>query len=346
MAFFSKKRKVPTPAEPIRHQSANPIFQSEEQAVYHQFRTTVLRATGFVLLAILIGAWLYGPWFRITEIQVSGTRLIVPSTVQSAAQRYIDRQRWLILPNRNMMVLSKKGLARDLTDRIRKRISIEGIDIVKTYRHTVRVLVRERTPVLLWSSGETKGTVDRSGVVIEIPPSTDASTLVSVRDEAKLPMPVDASVVKQEVVSKLVELAGNMASAHIEVETYLVPQPTCPIPVIPVPDVNANINISVNNTNTSVLNANLNHTATITNVANGNFGIPDTSNIIPCDPEALRRDSQELHVQLVKGPVVYFDRHENLSHAVQTLKELLGNADNMRASYIDLRFEERAYIKQ
>ena len=65
----------------------------------------------------------------------------------------------------------------------------------------------------------------------------------------------------------------------------------------------------------------------------------------PCDLAALIFSSQEIHLQLVDGPRVLFDRRSNLTQAVQVLTRGLTQVYDHKLTEIDVRFAERAYIK-
>ncbi len=337
MALFrSQKRQVPKPDLVGRHQSANPMFEGTPD--WSAFRTRVFGYTALGLALTALGFLIYGPWFAIRQVTVSGTRLLNPKSIQQAAEKYLDGQRWLVLPNRTIWILSSPGLSQTLEKQIRRRISVEKVTVEKKAPHDLHIIVAERTPVAIWTNGTSFGSVDKQGKIIEMRTALDAS-LLTVRDENQTIFSVDSSVVKQEVMSSLQTLAGYLKPANIEVTEYLIPVTVCPTPIVPA--VNANTTATSTNVNSSVSNKNINIQKSILN-QNVNQSLPVT---LPCDREALRYSSQELHARLKDGPRVLFDRHGDLKQAVQALQRVLSERANKVYKTIDVRFGDRVYVQ-
>lgn len=349
MAFLRpQKRHVPKPDLVGPHQSTNPMF--EEATDWSAFRTRVVGYTALALTVTAIGFLIYGPWFSVETVSVSGTRLIDPKSIEQSAKKYLDGQRWLVLPNRTIWILSSRGLAQHLEKQIRQRISIDQVTVEKTIPHHLKIVIAERTPVATWTNGTVFGSVDKNGKIIEMQTSPDTN-LPLVRDENAQIFTVDSSVVKQVVIAGLHELAGQLKTANIQVNEFLIPIPVCPAPIIPATDSNTNsaTNSSSTNINSNLANINSNvvtNSSSATNTTllqNVNQGIQ----VAPvCDREALRYASQEIHVRLAEdGPRVLFDRHSNLKQAVQALQRVLSERTSKPYSSIDVRFGDRVYVQ-
>lgn len=334
--FGRQKRTVPKPEVVGPHRSTNPMFTTPEQL--SSWRARVGAYTVTCLFIGIIGYLIYGPLFSINDIFVTGTRLIEPASVKRATENYVNGQRWLILPNRTLWILSANGLAQNLEKQIRQRISVESIVITKQRPHGLTVTINERTPVANWTNGSLIGSVDGQGKIIELRPAADAN-LPTIRDEGSKIFTVNSSVVKHDVITSWKSLAGYMRQANIEVTEYLIPIPICPEPVIPAAATNSstatNTNLANSNTNTVAQNANI-------TTVNTNTNVPAP---IPCDAEALRYSSQEIHAQLKEGPRVLFDRHSNLEQAVQALKRVLSERMDKLPKSIDVRFGDRVYVQ-
>ncbi len=336
MAFGKQKRIVPKPELIGPHQSATPMYVTEP-GKWSAFRQQVITATVICLLVAGAGWLTYGPLFHITTVTVSGTRLITPKSVKTVTEQYLDRSRLLVLPNRTMWVLSVSGLQKDLETAIRKRLSIEGVTITKQAPHTINVVVAERTPVATWSNGTTFGSIDRQGVIIDMR-ATAVERLPLIVDASSALFTVDASVVKHEVMTAVQDLAGYLQTVNVPIQNFIIPVPTCPEPV----PVVTNTNIA--NTNSSIVNTNMNATNTNVSILNLNTNVTTTPETPPCDVAALKFSSDEIRVQVEKGPIAYFDRHGDLQQAVQTLHRVMA-MPNENYKIIDVRFAGRAYVQ-
>lgn len=340
------KRQVPKPEVAGPHRSENPMFSEAAPAELKKFRRNVLSVVG--LIAVMLGGGLavYGPWLTITEVTVGGTRVLNPHSIKAVTDDYLQGQQWFVVPRRNLWLVSGKSLGEYLVKKISRRLSIESVSVTKRYPHRLDLQITERTPIFDWSNGQSLGSLDRQGVLIELRPTPDPGLDV-VRDELATPIQPDQHLVAPEVVAKIVELQTLLSQARLTVKEFIIPLPTCPIPLPPEETLTTQSN--TNNANSPVSNNNLN---TNTPMMNSNQDVTNTGNINdappvipPCDLVLLRLHSQELHVQLKDGPRVLFDRHENLTHAVSTLQRLLSQPANAHVTYIDIRFEERVFIK-
>lgn len=333
--FGQRKRQVPPPERLGPHQSRNPMF-GLPSAAWAAFRQRVMIATILGLIGLTTIWLIYGPWFAVTDLTVTETRLLDPLSVQRLVNRYLDDDRWLVLPNRTLWTMSATHLTRYLEQQIQRRLSVERVVVQKQAPRSLRIIITERTPVAIWTSGTTSGSVDKQGKIIELRTALDPS-LPTIRDENEKIFTADDSVVKQEVIEGLQKLAGYIHQANIQVSEYLIPIPVCP-PTITVPsDTNTSSTANLNLNNLNLNPANLN-----TNPVTANVSQPVPR---PCDREALRYSSPEIHAQLTDGPRVLFDRHSDLAQAVQALKRVLSERTDKVPRIIDVRFAGRVYVQ-
>lgn len=335
--FKFPRRQVPAPSPTEPHRSANPLF-STPSSPWTSFRRRVYVATVLSLAFLGLIFLAYGPWFRITEVTVVGTRLLTPHSITTAAEAYLARPRLLIFPNRTLWILSAKQMTRTLEGQIRQRISIERLTIEKRAPRSLRIVVTERTPVATWTDGTVFGTVDRQGKIIDLQPAP-VSNLPLVRDEAARGFTVDAGVVKPGVMDGLITLVTLLRQSNIVVKEFIIPDAPCPALKPTVPTSNTN---STGSLNTNLGRTTVNINTSLTEPSNTN----QTTSPLECDRDALRFASQEIHALLEEGPRVLFDRHGNLSQAVQALRRVLAEGQGAKKTVqIDVRFGERVYVK-
>lgn len=324
------RRRVPSPEIIGPKTSDNPMFPKSPPGL-SAFRRAVLITTGGILALILVMFLVYGPWMRITVLKVEGTEQIDAVSLQQVTEEYLDQQRWLVIPNRNLWLLSRSHLERHIRQLIEQRISIDSFKIVKKYPHTLTVYVQERIPLLVWQSGSLQAKVDRRGTAIEFS-DAPSSTLPVVIDENQTAIAVGMTVTNPGVVNAVTALWTALQVTQLPVRHFIIPTAVCP--PVPVPtNVNQNTNTSLDPLDQRpASNINLNSSTGLTNVPT-------------CDLAKLRQNAPEVHVQLADGPRILFDRRQDLVQAVGIVQRVLQAPENRQAQYIDVRFGERVYIR-
>lgn len=329
--LFRPRRQVAPPEALIRHQNRNPLF-TPPPSRWSQWRRGIIQSLAMVVGLGLLGLAIYGPWLRVTTVQVTGTQALDPDSIIRVTNQLLDGSTLFILPRRNLWLVSRSWLSNHLKRRIQTRLSVEQVLVTKKYPDKLTVTIHERVPAWTWQTASQVGVVDRHGIVMSLPITAPATWPV-VRDAAAITLAVDQPVVDEAVVAAMATLQQALNAAAITVEYYSLPTLTCPTVLPPRPTTNTS---PEGNVNAADLNVNVN-AAEPTN-SNTTVGLP-------CDLTALHRQSQEIHLKILKGPEVYFDRHEDLSAAVQRLQRVLAHPDTPITSYVDLRFGDHVYIK-
>lgn len=337
------KRQVPEPVAPPQHGSPNPMFS--EPSELQAFRWRIVGITAGILAVVALGYAVYGPWFAVRTVTVTGTRELNPASVKEVTMTELERWRWGIIPQKNLWLLSRKHLSVFLQNKIRERLSIEEVNVIKRNRHDLEIAIVERTPLAVWKTDQGQATIDRGGVIINSI-AVGSSSLPIILDEGNKPWKIDQQVLTEPVMKGFLTLHQTFTALAFAVESYRIPVPTCPSIVVE-PEIS---NTNQANTNSEVDEVNVNGQTTTRNT-NEDFDEVNTNTQGPtvvqtdCDKTALAKASQEIHVKLKDGPLVLFDRHQDLQLAVETVKRLLAEQANAGATYIDIRFQERVYIK-
>lgn len=341
------KRQVPEPVGPPQHGSANPMFTATREL--SAFRWRIVMITLGLLTIGLLGYAVYGPWFTVRNIFVSGTHEINPASLKQVTAAELKQWRWGIIPQENLWLLSRQHVSSILFNKIRQRLSIEQVKVIKRNRHDLEIAVVERTPIAVWKTNQSQGSIDRTGVIINT--LADTGGLPIILDQGNKSWSVDQQVLTEPVMKAFITLHDAFTTLGFTVENYQIPVPTCPTKVVDPGDQNTNSTKTSENTNSnSSISSNINEKVVINNVntspTNGNTNISGPIVVqTECDVAALAKASQEIHVKLKDGPLVLFDRHQDLKLAVETVKRLLTDQVNAGATYIDIRFQERVYIK-
>jgi hypothetical protein len=294
-----------------------------------------------VAIGGVIGAWMYGPYFTITNVQVDGTTVVRPDTVKAWVEHDIHRLRWFVLPQDHSVLLSTSQLSNRLHAAINKRLSVEMVTVTIPDRHSLHINIIERQAMLVWKSGEQRVTVDRHGVVIGPVDATAATNLPVVEDQTLLPTATDDAMLSPEVVKGFTTLDELARSIGLTVDRYILPIPRCV--VAPEPSTtNANTNSGTQNSNTEKNSTNSTNTTSAKNT-NEKSGVEMT--IDTCQNATARFNASDMWLQVSKGPVIYFDRHNDLHQAMDAVRRALEDTKNRTARYIDARFPGRIYVQ-
>ncbi len=331
MNLFSRGRRAPTPAPDPVHASHNPLFTDGSEAA--ATRQLIYLWTAGVLVVLAALWWVFGPWSRITSVQVRGTVFVTASSVHDATEYELSQRRFGVFPGRQRVFFSRGSLATRLKARIERRISIRGVQVDWVDRRTISVTVQERLPLGMWSNGTQSGWIDAEGKIVSLDAAPENLHLWPIEDEGALPFVVNDQVVDPGVVTAISTLHDQFILRHIDIATYILPLPQCIESPVVTEEVTTNTNVNVNGNGLRNMNA--------TDNTNSASKAPTE---IPCQAESLRLQRPEIQVQVKDGPLVRFDRYTNLVSAVSALERLLAEEAYGKAKTIDLRFGERAFI--
>jgi len=191
-------------------------------------RTSPLRTIGvffrfFVLLALISAAgWalFFSPWFQVTDVEVDGAAFVSADSVR--AQVPLGGNIWRLQ--------AKTIEAKVLTNPV-----VESVEVLRGIPHTVRVVVHERPPMALWTSGSTVSVLDPQGIAFEQFPMTGLPAATTplgaalaknprVVDTKSLPVAADQTVVSpvfigfiQQCQTQLAALLPQLTIDHYEV---------------------------------------------------------------------------------------------------------------------------------
>lgn len=343
MSLFRSKRSVPTPEPTVSHGSTNPMFISSGERLA-ALRSIAVWTLSTVAIGAAIGAWAYGPYFHISSVTVDGTKVVRSESVRAWVEHDIHRLRWLIIPQDHSILLSTKSLSGRLHYEINKRLSVESVTVTTPDRHSLAVTIVERQAVLVWASGDQRTTLDKHGVVIGPLTLTESAPYPLVEDQTKLPTPTDATIASPDLVKGFTTLSEEAKNIGLTVDRFILPVPRCVLS-----NANSNANIPVTNSentnsvNANIKNSNLNGNSNSNQNGNTNSGVDLT--IGTCQNATARLNASDIWLQVSKGPVIYFDRHQDLRQAMDAVRRAYEDPKNRTVRYIDARFPGRLYIQ-
>jgi hypothetical protein len=155
-----------------------------------------------------------GPWFTVRDVVVEGSRFTEEGVIRAA-----------VPAGTSIWLLSKD----EITSRLLQDTRIESVAILRGLPDTIKVVVHERTPSLIWLSGELQTVLDQSGVAFAqyasaaFPaPGTrlgdGLANVPRVTDTKGLPVTVDQQVVGPTFISFADEVRTLIAAALPDLE--------------------------------------------------------------------------------------------------------------------------------
>lgn len=270
---------------------------------------------GFFASALLGVAVYYPPMLHIRRIDVSGLPTAWAEEVRHQVERYIEENRFFLLPQRNLAVLDAKGLAAYVTT---VNAHVERVSaVVRHWPHTVEIQAVPRVPAYAWS-------LANSGVPILI--SNDGKVLPDSERGDRAPLRLYGSAVLTSAVGGQA-LSGELLEALDIVRTQFVER-----------------------TGLAALSAvRLVPLVAVTPSPTGGSGL-----ISPTASIGLAPITHELWVEVgadatYKTPafVVLLDTNTVIPEALDRLHALLEKQSLERRAellYVDLRFSARAYV--
>lgn len=217
------RRRWHTRPSGVEKDLSNPFFR--KPPVRRSFSGRGKWYIGVILLGsfILVG---FTPYFRIRDIEIIGVQYANADDIRGTVDAHLSKRRWMVLPNRNPLFLSQKGLARTLVDELQGSVSVESLVVTTRLPDTMVVTIRERIPRLTWISQDTTFTVDRQGIATEqIDEGTANPEFPRVFDLGNTPVRIGDVVVDPVLVDYLFTVRGQLPSAlSVPIDYFSIPK--------------------------------------------------------------------------------------------------------------------------
>lgn len=204
-------RRVVRPSRPVYSRGSTNIRRSFRLPAWNW------RLVGTVSGAvILVVAW--SMTFSVQQVVVTGAGSVPRERLVREAQDEIRQH----LGWGNLTLLDTDALA----SRIKQREPLlSGVTVLRTWPHTVTVKVEERTPGMIWATGEQRYLIDSEGVVVGAA-GQGSTSLATVVDSTNLSVKVGDRVVASSFISYIAELRTLMPATKLGIKSLQVPETT------------------------------------------------------------------------------------------------------------------------
>ena len=134
-----------------------------KKTVQTKTRLVLLLGIFFVCIFGIVGILLYHPFFRVSQIKVSGLERINQEAFLSAAEGIMDYNVFFILPKSSFLMVDKTELEVILSE----KFPIAEITIEKTFPDLLNVSVKEEISSVIYDDTRTYSFIGLDGTVVE-----------------------------------------------------------------------------------------------------------------------------------------------------------------------------------
>ncbi len=175
-----------------------------------------------LLLAIVAGIiyfFIGSQFFNIDNIEIQGTILVPENEIETSAEAEIARQT-------NILFFTTTGLEKRLKE---DHSLIQAISVQKGIPDTIRIVIREREPELVWQSNKKEYLVDSTGYIFALSQEYREKSgrsdkyLPRIKDLYKLPIKLNQKVAAKDWVDFIKELDGLLIKeTNLKVKRYTI----------------------------------------------------------------------------------------------------------------------------
>jgi hypothetical protein len=181
--------------KPVYYHSSDQAGRPKKRRI--RFSRRFLRRGGFVLLGLFV-LWLlfWSPAFAVSEIVLAGE---TTDSLMSASQNLVGR---------NLLTLSEQQVFREFLE---SESSLASLRLTRGFPHQLQVYFSRRQPSILWLVGETRWSIDESGVLFPYDPVT-AEGRPTVVDQRSQPVRHGQQLVSPQFVAFVREGGAEIPS--------------------------------------------------------------------------------------------------------------------------------------
>lgn len=215
MFFFKNKKKAQDRV--IFKKNANPARRrlSDKELKFSRILFYLLLC---VFIAVSVYILLFSSYLKIQSIGVHGIKELDYGAVMARTESVIQGKYLKIIPADNYFLVSKRKVAKSLTDEFKK---IKSIEIEKTFPVLISIEIKERDSLILWCSGGPCYIIDESGFAYAScdlnAPEVAQNNLIQIIDTSARPVEIEEKILNEEYVSYLLALRKAIGNIDIKV---------------------------------------------------------------------------------------------------------------------------------
>jgi len=171
------------------------IAEDEKKRDFHFNKKIFYLILIFIILMFLVYGIFFSSFFKVKNIDLKGTNLVEGEKVKKVVEFALNDQNNIFLYDSSM-----------ITKKIKENFPlISEVQIQKGIPDTIRVLVVERKPVIVWQTGEKKYLVDKEGFSYLEADSNNSKDLPVIIDSQNIPIKLSDKVASRNFIDFLRE---------------------------------------------------------------------------------------------------------------------------------------------
>ncbi len=199
--------------------SGRPVYSRGSVNLPRKFRLPAwnwrLVGLGVGVLVLTMG-WAMA--FSLQHTQIAGQRSVPLERLRTEVAEELGHH----LGWGNLTTLDTEALG----SRIKQREPLlNKVIVTRNWPHSIAIRVEERTPGLIWQTGELRYLVDSEGVVVG-EADTSPTDLAVVLDRTNLPVKVGDRVVAERFITFIIDLRRLMPATKLSIKSLAVPETT------------------------------------------------------------------------------------------------------------------------
>lgn len=337
----------------------NPLFPNKRKRQERRKKAKMISLIVFWAVIVLgcLYALFLSSFFRIEVISVEGNRFTASGDIRTQIQAFLDTKIFKIIPRNTFFLASRSAIQKSLLSSISVHQAIDELRVERHLPSRIHVVIRERTPNLLFENGGQAFLVDREGIVVQAVDAADHvdPSFPTLLDQTTRPVAVGGRVLAAEQVRALFEIDQQLKErTDIPIERLYLPPAQCTKFFAEEPEqgteeasdgeatANTNSRTNENRNATTEKKSNVNSSSNI-NASNTNVSDP----IVVCDKSAEVLKGIEIRARSTENWEIYFRIDDSIEEQVTRLLRVLKekHLDRAQLDYIDLRFGDRVIIK-
>lgn len=200
----------------------NPLYAKKnwQQYIIEKFNffswLTLLVFISFVYLIF------YSPLLIIKKIEINGT-INIPAKIleQDFIKWQLQQRKWLIFKQNNILLFSKDWLRKN----IENKYGFDSLIIDKQFPNTLKIDITEKTPKLVWITGDKSYYLDENGFIAsQINNIESATNLPQIIDEGNSDVRPGQEILTSSKINFINELINKISKVKsIEIENISTP---------------------------------------------------------------------------------------------------------------------------
>ncbi len=169
------------------------------------------------LFLLIISGLLYLPYFKIQKISISGNNFLETKMIITEVQDFLARKNLFIVPQDNILLLSKKILKSDLLNKFPRA---EAISINKNLPHEISINITERKQEALFCGSQSNSQcafIDENGYIFENAPYFSDNLYLKFFDERSETASIGKNILTQDKFRNLISFKNLLSQENIKI---------------------------------------------------------------------------------------------------------------------------------